>query len=155
MIEIRRASPADVPAMSRVLIASITELCHADHRGDAAIIAGWTRNKVPESIARWVEHPDLTMLVATADGEVAAVGSLNGPDEIGLNYVSPAFRFRGVSSALLTALEEAMQERGAAIGHLTSTQTAHGFYRARGWEDAGAPVLGHNVPGYPMRKAFI
>jgi GNAT superfamily N-acetyltransferase len=154
VIDVRRALPADVPAMSRVLIASITELCHADHRGDPAVIASWTRNKVPESVARWVEHPDLVMLVATVDGEVAAVGSLNGPDEIGLNYVSPAFRFRGVSSALLAGLETAMRERGTEVGKLTSTQTAHDFYRRRGWLDAGAPELGHNVPGYPMQKVF-
>ncbi|HEY9011253.1 MAG TPA: GNAT family N-acetyltransferase, partial [Devosia sp.] len=103
-------------------------------------------------VARWVEHPDLLMLVATVDGEVAAVGSLNRPDEIGLNYVSPAFRFRGVSSALLAGLEAAMRERGTVVGNLTSTQTAHAFYRGRGWQDAGTPVLGHNVPGYPMTK---
>ena len=154
MIAVRRAVAADVPAMSRVMVASITELCHTDHRGDPAIIASWTRNKAPESVARWVEHPDLVMLVAIVEGEVAAVGSLNGPDEIGLNYVSPAFRFLGVSSALLAALEAEMRERGADVGKLTSTQTAHGFYRSRGWQDAGPPVLGHNVPGYPMQKPF-
>lgn len=138
--------------MSQVLTASITELCHDDHRGDAGIIAGWTRNKTPESVAHWVENPTLVMLVATFDDEVAAVGSLSRPDEVGLNYVSPAFRFRGVSSALLAALEAEMRGRGTQVGRLTSTQTAHGFYRARGWEDAGRPVLGHNVPGYPMLK---
>ena len=72
MIAIRRAAAADVPAMSRVLIASITDLCHADHRGDAGIIAGWTANKVPESVARWVAHPDLVLLVAELDGAIAA-----------------------------------------------------------------------------------
>lgn len=154
MIAIRKAEPADVPAMSRVMIASITELCHADHRGDAAIIARWTANKVPESVARWVAHPDLLMLAAVVDNEIAAVGSLNHPDEIGLNYVSPDFRARGVSRSMVEALEQAMREHGTAIGTLTSTQTAHAFYRALGWEDSGPPDLGHNVPAYPMRKVL-
>jgi GNAT superfamily N-acetyltransferase len=154
VIVVRLATPADVPAMSRVMIASITELCHADHRGDPEIIASWTRNKVPDSVAHWVEHPDLHLLVADIGGAVAAVGCLNRPDEIGLNYVSPDFRFRGVSKAMLAALEGAMRDRGTSIGTLTSTQTAHDFYLANGWEDSGPPELGHNVPGYPMRKAL-
>jgi GNAT superfamily N-acetyltransferase len=154
MIAIRRAMPADVPAMSRVLIASITELCHADHRGDLATIAGWTRNKMPDSVARWMANPDLLVLVAVLDGEIAAVGMLNGPNEIGLNYVAPDFRFRGVSKAMVLALEDAMRDRGTATGQLTSTQTAHAFYRAMGWTDAGAPETGHNVPGFPMRKVL-
>jgi len=151
---VRRAELADVPAMSRVLVASITELCHADHRGDPAIIAGWTRNKTPDSVARWIANPDMLVLVATVDGEIAAVGCLTKPDEIGLNYVSPASRFRGVSKAMVVALEDAMRQRGTAVGRLTSTQTAHAFYLRMGWEDAGPAETGHNVPGFPMRKVL-
>ena len=152
MITIRPPVAGDVPAMSRVLIASITGLCWDDHRGNAEIIASWTRNKSPDSIGRWVASPDLFMLVAEHDGAIAAVGSLNRPDEIGLNYVSPDHRRQGVSKAMLGALEEAMRERGTRIGRLTSTQTAHAFYLAMGWQDAGPPELGHSVPGFPMQK---
>ena len=154
MIAIRRAAPADVPAMSRVLIASITALCAADHGGDPAIIAGWTRNKSPDSVARWVDDPRLTTLVALVDGAVAAVGMLNGPDEVGLNYVSPDFRHMGVSKAMLAALETAMRERGTTLGRLTSTATAHRFYRSAGWLDAGPPDQSHSVTGYPMTKGL-
>ena len=45
-------------------------------------------------------------------------------------------------------------QQGATVGTLTSTQTAHAFYRALGWEDSGPPDLGHNIPGYPMRKVL-
>ena len=44
---VRRAEPDDVLAMSRVLTASIIELCAADHGNDPAAIAAWTRNKTP------------------------------------------------------------------------------------------------------------
>jgi hypothetical protein len=55
---------------------------------------------------------------------------------------------------MLGALEDAMRDRGTAVGRLTSTQTAHSFYRTMGWDDSGPPELGHNVPGYPMRKVL-
>ena len=140
--------------MSRVLIASITELCHADHGGNAATIAAWTANKVPESVARWVDNPDLLVLNALVDDQIAAVGCLNTPDEIGLNYVSPDFRFHGVSKAMLGALEQAMRDQGTTVGRLTSTQTAHRFYLAMGWEDAGPTEARHSVSGFPMRKVL-
>jgi GNAT superfamily N-acetyltransferase len=56
------------------------------------------------------------------------VGCVIDAGEIVLNYVSPGARFRGVSSALLEALER----RAMAWGHqkctLQSTETARRFY---------------------------
>lgn len=154
MITIRPATPDDVMAMSKVLIASITELCTADHRGDAEAIAGWVGNKTPDNIARWINNPDSPVFVAERLGEVAAVGMLNAQDEIGLNYVSPNHRFAGVSRAMLSALESEMRRRGATIGRLTSTRTAHDFYLAMGWSDAGAAQACYTVTGIPMTKAL-
>jgi GNAT superfamily N-acetyltransferase len=151
---IRRATAADVRQMSEVLIASITELCTLDHQDDAQAIAGWVANKSPESIARWVKDPGLLVLVAERRGEVAAVGMLNSSDEIGLNYVSPRHRFAGVSKAMLSALEAEMRQRGATTGRLTSTRTAHDFYLAMGWQDAGALQACMTVTGFPMTKAL-
>lgn len=152
MISLRRAQPADVEAMSRVLIGSITELCHADHKGNAEAIAAWTVNKTPESVARWVVDPKLVMLVAERDGEIAAVGALTAPDEIGLNYVSPAHRFMGVSRAMLAGLEAIMRDSGITTGKLYSSATARDFYRSAGWVDVDGPTSGRLVAGYPMLK---
>lgn len=152
MITIRKAEPADVDAMSRVLIGSITELCLEDHKGNAEAIASWTANKTPESVARWVADPQLTMLVAEHGGEIAGVGALTAPDEIGLNYVAPAHRFMGVSRALLEAMEAAMRDRGVEIGRLNSSATARQFYRSAGWSDLDGPLSGRLVVGYPMEK---
>ncbi len=82
---VRRATPVDVPAMSRVLIASITELCTADHRGDPEAIASWTRNKTIDGVTAMLEAPANRMFVAERDGAIAAVGCVVGSDEIGLN----------------------------------------------------------------------
>ena len=154
MITVRPATSGDVPAMSELLIASITELCTADHQGDPEAIAGWVGNKTPDNVAGWVNDPALTVIVADRGGEIAAVGMLNSSDEIGLNYVSPRHRFAGVSKAMLSALETEMRHRGASTGRLTSTRTAHDFYLAMGWQDAGALQACMTVSGYPMTKAL-
>lgn len=152
MIAVRPAVPADAAAMSAVLTASIRELCSADHRDDAEILAGWLRNKTPEMVLKMLERPGARFLVAERDGEIAAVGCLNGPAEIGLNYVAPAHRFHGVSKALLAALEERIRQSGAGIAKLTSTGTAHRFYLANGWQDAGPTEADRGMLCYPMEK---
>ena len=71
---------------------------------------------------------------------VLAVGSVTDAGEITLNYVAPDARFRGVSRALLRALEARAAERGNIRCTLTSTETAHRFYRSAGYVDDGAPT---------------
>ncbi|WP_244513653.1 GNAT family N-acetyltransferase [Devosia insulae] len=152
MIVIRPAAPADAAAMSAVLTASIRDLCTADHRADPEILAGWLRNKTPEMVLKMLERPGAQFLVAERDGEIAAVGCLTGPDEIGLNYVAPAHRFAGVSKAMLAALEDRIRQAGADIARLTSTGTAHRFYLANGWQDAGPAEADRGMLCYPMEK---
>ncbi|OEO29724.1 hypothetical protein VW23_024480 [Devosia insulae DS-56] len=149
---IRPAAPADAAAMSAVLTASIRDLCTADHRADPEILAGWLRNKTPEMVLKMLERPGAQFLVAERDGEIAAVGCLTGPDEIGLNYVAPAHRFAGVSKAMLAALEDRIRQAGADIARLTSTGTAHRFYLANGWQDAGPAEADRGMLCYPMEK---
>jgi len=153
-ILVREATRSDVPAMSRVLTASIVELCAADHHGDPTIIAGWTRNKTPVEVAKFFDNPDLTLFLAEYLGEVAAVGGVDRDGGIRLNYVAPEHRFQGVSKALLAAMEAAIRERGLATAHLHSTRTAHDFYRRAGWQDDGEIDTSGRVPGYPMRKSL-
>jgi GNAT superfamily N-acetyltransferase len=154
MIAVRTAEPADVPAMSAILIASITELCGADHKDDPSAIARWTANKTPEGVAKMLANPSNDIFLAECDGRPAAVGCINGSVEIGLNYVHPGHRFRGVSKALLTAMEDVLRRRGVAEGHLSSTGTAHRFYLSCGWTDAGPTRLDFGLTCQPMRKAF-
>jgi GNAT superfamily N-acetyltransferase len=60
----------------------------------------------------WLKQPDNSLLVAVETGRVLAVGSVTDAGKINLNYVSPDARFRGVSRALLGALETRAVERG-------------------------------------------
>ena len=134
-----------------MLIASITELCAADHRNNPEALASWPANKSPEGVGVWFANPANTILVAERDGEIAACGAFNTGRKIILNYVSPQHRFAGVSKALLEAMEAAL---GAGEARLDSTLTARPFYLAAGWEEAGPPEPYRFVPGYPMRKVL-
>jgi hypothetical protein len=49
-----------------------------------------------------------------------------------------------------------MRLRGIRLGRLTSTVTAHRFYRAAGWQDEGVPqdMFGLHT-GHRMSKALL
>lgn len=148
---VRPARPEDALAASRVLVASITELCRADHHDDPAAIARWVANKTPESVARMIAAGGLR--VAELNGRIAAVGEIEaGEGKITLNYVDPACRGRGLSSALLAAMEAELAQVGVTTARLTATATARGFYLKHGWQAAGPGRAGRWIVGYPMQK---
>jgi GNAT superfamily N-acetyltransferase len=154
-LAIRDAIPSDAEAACEVLRRSIAELCDADHRNDPAILARWLENKTPDIVRSWIVHPGISMLLAIEASEIVAVGSVTDVGEITSNYVSPDARFRGVSRALLAALEARAVDRGNSRCKLTSTETAHRFYLSAGYIDDGAPrgIFGM-TSAYPMSKAL-
>jgi len=154
-MQIREAIPEDAPAACNVLKRSIAELCEADHRNDPSILARWLGNKTHENFCAWVKQPDNSILVAVENEDILAVGSVTDTGMIGLNYVSPDARFRGVSRALLRALEIRAAERGNSQCNLTSTETARRFYLSNGYVETGPPVGGFGTSsGYPMTKTL-
>jgi GNAT superfamily N-acetyltransferase len=154
-MEIRQAAAEDEKEAGEVLRRSITELCAADHGNDPAILARWLANKTPENVAVWIARPNSSQFVAVESGAIIAVGMVTDTGEILHNYVSPDARFRGVSRALLAALESRAAERGARQCRLESTETAHRFYRAAGYVEDGAPTEKFGMSsGYRMAKAL-
>ena len=152
-ITIRDAAPDDAQAASQVLRESISQLCVADHRNDPAILNAWLANKTPETVAAWAKQKGRSLLLAVKDDAVLAVGGVTDAGEITLNYVAPEARFRGVSRALLRALEARAAERGNSRCTLTSTETAHRFYQSAGYVDDGAPQGKFGTAAsYPMSK---
>ena len=93
------------------------------------------------------------LLVAVEGASIVAVGRVTDAGEITLNYVSPDARFRGVSTAMLDALERRARKRGNRRCRLNSTQTALRFYLARGYsqDDPGEGKFGTNS-AYPVSK---
>ena len=134
---------------------SIAELCNADHHDDPAIVGRWLANKTPENVKAWIEDEGNQVLVAVEGDDVLAVGAVRNDGEITLNYVSPDARFKGISRAMLAALERIARELGNGSCRLTSTETALRFYVSAGYEQAG-PAQGKfgTASAYPMTKRF-
>jgi GNAT superfamily N-acetyltransferase len=151
-VEIRDARLEDAEQACDVLRRSISQLCIADHRNDPAILNAWLANKKPEIVATWMSKKGNSLLLAVEGDTILAVGSVTDAGEITLNYVAPDARFRGVSRALLRALEARSAERGNRRCTLISTETAHRFYRSAGYVDDGAPTGKFGTTGYPMSK---
>lgn len=149
---IRDGMEEDALAACDVIRRSIAELCVADHRNDPAILGRWLSNKTPEIFKSWI-RPGNTLLVAVEDSAILAVGCVTDAGEITLNYISPDVRFRGVSAALLGALEVRAKEHGNERCTLNSTETARRFYLARGYSDDGPPAGKFGTTSvYPMSK---
>lgn len=151
---VRPAKIADAEEAASVLRRSIAELCVLDHGGDEDTLAQWLRNKTPENVRSWINAPDLRILVSEEHGVILGVASASRAGKITLNYVAPEARFKGVSKSLLASLEAYLRDLGWTHGTLTSTRTAHRFYLAMGYDDAGEPEAGGRLSGQLMRKAL-
>lgn len=132
-MEIRAGLDADADQASLVLRRSIEELCHADHGGDPAIIAGWVSNKTPAMWRAWVDQETISLYVAVDGDRILGVGMMDAKGGVMLNYVSPDDRFRGVSKALLGHMEAETCRLGVTKCILESSRTARAFYQAAGY----------------------
>ena len=148
---VRQARTGDAAAAAAVLRASITILCLADHGNDPQLLACWLANKTPGNVRAWIEGPG-RFVVAEERGRVVGVGVAAESGEIVLNYVHPEDRFRGVSKAVLISLEMHLRAQGLPRSTLFSTRTAHEFYRAMGYVDAGRPHVEDGLTAYFMLK---
>jgi GNAT superfamily N-acetyltransferase len=151
-MEVRLAEAGDAEQACSVLRRSIRELCIEDHRNDEASLRGWLANKTPAQVLAWINSPGGHVLVASEGEAIAGVASAAANGEILLNYVSPDFRFRGVSKALVSALETYLRTQGCRRAFLSSTQTAHAFYRGMGYRDAGPSEAWRTMKAQPMEK---
>lgn len=147
---VRIAKAAEAGLICTILRRSISELCAGDHGHDPERLAAWLANKTPENVEKWLLNRDNRAIVATIHGEIAGVGLASLRGEILLNYVSPDFRFRGASKAILAFLERELLALGVTEIHLTSTVTAHEFYQRQGYRDVADQPVGHRA----MRKTF-
>ena len=130
---IRQGAISDSEQAVDVLRQSIIQLCGIDHQDDGGKIAEWLSNKTTASWAEWVNRKDAKVLVAECAEKILGVGMVNDKGEILLNYVCPEARFRGISKAILLALESWVSSRGIEICFLKSTLTARRFYESSGY----------------------
>ncbi len=105
----------------------------------------------PEEIAKKLQRdPDL-FLVAEAEGRIigAVMGGFDG--RRGLVYhlaVDPAYRRRGIGSALMAELERRLVAKGCLRAYLLVTednQETIAFYRRLGWEVMPVVTMGKTL----------
>jgi GNAT superfamily N-acetyltransferase len=152
---IRKATPDDAEISCDILRRSIIDLCRADHNDSPDHLTEWLRNKTPEIVRGWYSDPENFCVVAELNNEIVGVGSINAKGEIGLLYVSPTARFRGVSKAMLISLETWAQSRQLHEITLLSSVTARSFYEAAEYLENVIPVrvFGEAI-AYPMKKVI-
>lgn len=131
--KIRKACPDDADAACKVLRRSITELCQLDYEGVSGRLDQWLANKTPEQVRGWIAQDGFTLFLAQQDDTLAGVAGMSDQGMILLNYVSPDWRFRGVSTALLSHMERQAVALGCTETKLESSKTALHFYKARGY----------------------
>ncbi|MEP5770928.1 GNAT family N-acetyltransferase [Nisaea sp.] len=150
-LQLRAATVFDVIELSEVLIASITQLCKADHGDDPASLQRWTANKAPSDIRRWIAAGQIPHL-AELRGRIAGLGLATSAGEVSLLYVAPWAKSCGMGAALLRHLEAELAGQGHIEAHLTATQSGIDFYLSQGWSPCGEANTCHGLPGQPMRK---
>jgi putative acetyltransferase len=74
-------------------------------------------------------------LVATLQSSPVGFASLKGADHIEMLYVHPSASGQGVATALCDALEKLAIARGVTKLTVDASDTAHGFFRKRGYVD--------------------
>lgn len=151
-MELRKAKADDAERICEVLVRSIKALCVRDHSGDPVTIEHWLSNKTLDNVLSWIGDANQRVIVAEDEGEIVGIGAAEARGEITLNYVSPEARFHGVSKAVLTQLESYLRELGNERCTLSSTRTAHRFYLAAGYSDAGPPRKWGRLSAQPMEK---
>ncbi len=103
---VRQAKELDAPASAEVVTRSIIQLCGADHGDDDVQIDAWLENKTAHNFARWITDRGNYCVVACSGTSIVGFGAMTNKGMLTLCYVDPGVRFLGVSSAILTALEE-------------------------------------------------
>jgi predicted GNAT family N-acyltransferase len=93
-------------------------------------------------------------LAVDAQGVAVGCGRLLPDGHIGRLAVVPAWRGRGVGSALLTYFAALARERGHAIAHLNAQMHAIPFYEAHGFAITGEPYDDAGIPHQAMSKAL-
>ncbi|PZQ45593.1 MAG: GNAT family N-acetyltransferase [Micavibrio aeruginosavorus] len=152
-IYIREAKEDDAQEIAKVICASIIDLCVDDHRNDESILEDWLSNKNAETVKGWVSSNPGGILVGELSDKIVSVGGVLPDGYITLNYIHPDFRFMGISKNMLMKLEERIMSLNLKTATLTSTQTAHSFYRSQGFIDSAPPTVGFgNKASYPMNK---
>jgi len=129
---LRPMLPADGPVLAAIFAESVEELTQDDYT--EAQRAAWAARADDEAALAARLAVQLT-LVATLDGSAVGFASLKDNAQIDMLFVHPVAVGQGVARTLIDALERLAVGRGATVLTVDTSDTAHGFFRHRGYAD--------------------
>lgn len=129
---LRPMLPADGPVLAAIFAESVEELTQDDY--SEAQRAAWAARADDETALAARLAAQLT-LIATLQGSPVGFASLKDNAQIDMLYVHPAATGQGVARTLIDALEKLAGGRGATMLTVEASDTAHGFFRHRGYAD--------------------
>lgn len=106
----------------------------AEPAADAILRAGWGDRRIKMGFV--TDHPGCRPFVAEADGAIVGTGvtTINGPvGWIGTIWVDPAWRGRGLGTALTGATIEAAEAAGCQVLVLVATEAGQPLYERLGF----------------------
>lgn len=131
-VGLRPYLPADAAVLAAIFVESIEGLTGDDYTEGQQ--QAWMSAADDEEHFGAELGKDLT-LVATLESSPVGFASLKGADHIEMLYVHPSAAGQGVASALCEALEKLAAARGATRLTVDASDTAHDFFRKRGYAD--------------------
>jgi GNAT superfamily N-acetyltransferase len=158
-VEMRRATPADSPAMALAHVDSIRSLGPAFY--DAELVDGWAALVTPEMYGRAMAEGEVFFIaVATLDSQPAVLGFSShvprGGDDGASVYVRGSAARQGIGRALWRLAEAHAREQGAAAITIKASLAGLAFYRALGFVEIGPCDVrlgsGASIPCVTMRK---
>ncbi len=158
-VQLRRATPDDLDAITRVFLACWRESYRTVLPG--AVIDGMSEVRARELWERALRAEGSRVLVAARDEELLGVVRFEVDRESGVVhslYVSPGAQGLGLGSRLLGAAAEQMEREGATVAKLwvfAANAPSIAFYRANGWLPGGTertqPEFGERELGLEKR----
>lgn len=131
-VGLRPYLPADAVVLAAIFVESIEGLTGEDY--SEAQQQAWASAADDEQAFGARLGEELT-LVATLESSPVGFASLKGTDHIEMLYVHPSAAGQGVAKALCDALEKLATARGATKLTVDASDTAHEFFRKRGYVD--------------------
>ncbi|HZI79691.1 MAG TPA: GNAT family N-acetyltransferase [Vicinamibacterales bacterium] len=158
-VEMRRATPADAPAMALAHLDSIRSLGPAFY--EAELVDGWSAAVTPDMYVRAMAEGEVFFIaVAPLDGQPAVLGFSSyvpGRGDDGASvYVRGSAARQGLGRALWRLAEAHARAQGAAAITIEASLAGLAFYRALGFVEIGPCDVrlhsGASIPCVVMRK---
>jgi GNAT superfamily N-acetyltransferase len=132
-VQLRAATPADAPAMARVMRAAVRGQAG---RYPARLLVAW--GGLPALYHRWAlaAGGEVRVVALRADRIVGFAGARGG--EVTTLFVHPAAAGHGTGARLLSAVEALARRAGTRRLTLLAARAAVPFYEAHGWRAVGA-----------------